>query len=256
MGYGCELFLDVNAQAAGKSRQIFCSFFSNRCVKIESNQEGVSKREVVPMNSSAQSHRISEPDTAREPAAPDRNEMTRWLLAGSGGDVRALEALLPLVYDELHRQAVCFFHRERAGHTLQPTALVNEVYLRLINQHEVNWQNRAQFFAIAAEMMRRILVSHARARQAQKRGGAVQQITLDEGLAAEPQRDLNLLALDDALTRLEQLDPEKSRMVELRFFSGLSVEETAEVMGVSPRTIDRKWQMAKAWLHREIGKAA
>jgi len=182
--------------------------------------------------------------------------VTQWLIAGSGGDARALEALLPLVYDELHRQAVRFFHRERAGHTLQPTALVNEVYLRLINQHEVNWQNRAQFFGIAAEMMRRILVSHARGRQAQKRGGAAQHITLDEGVAAEPQRDLNLLALDDALTRLEQIDPEKSRMVELRFFSGLSVAETAEVMGVSPRTIDRQWQTAKAWLYREIGKAA
>ena len=208
------------------------------------------------MNSSPQPHRISEPNTTRESAAPDKNEVTQWLIAGSGGDARALEALLPLVYDELHRQAVRFFHRERAGHTLQPTALVNEVYLRLINQHEVNWQNRAQFFGIAAEMMRRILVSHARGRQAQKRGGAAQHITLDEGVAAEPQRDLNLLALDDALTRLEQIDPEKSRMVALRFFSGLSVAETAEVMGVSPRTIDRQWQTAKAWLYREIGKAA
>jgi RNA polymerase sigma factor (TIGR02999 family) len=135
--------------------------------------------------------------------------------------------------------------------------LVNEVYLRLINQHEVNWQNRAQFFGVAAQMMRRILVSHARARDAKKRGGAAQHITLPES-AAGPQRDMNLLALDDALTRLETIDPGKSQMVELRFFSGLSVEETAEVMGVSPRTIDRQWQTAKAWLHREIsaGKAA
>jgi RNA polymerase sigma factor (TIGR02999 family) len=208
------------------------------------------------MKSSGEGRRISEPDMAGDSATPKKSEVTRWLIAGSAGDARALEALLPLVYDELHRQAVRFFNRERAGHTLQPTALVNEVYLRLINQREVNWQNRAQFFGIAAEMMRRILVSHARGRQAQKRGGAAQHITLDEGVAAEPQRDLNLLALDDALTRLEQLDPEKSRMVELRFFSGLSVEETAKVMGVSPRTIDRKWQTAKAWLHREIGKAA
>jgi RNA polymerase sigma-70 factor (ECF subfamily) len=208
------------------------------------------------MKSSDEGRRISEPDMAGDSATPKKSEVTRWLIAGSAGDARALEALLPLVYDELHRQAVRFFNRERAGHTLQPTALVNEVYLRLINQREVNWQNRAQFFGIAAEMMRRILVSHARGRQAQKRGGAAQQITLDEDVAAEPQRDLNLLALDDALTRLEQLDPEKSRMVELRFFSGLSVEETAEVMGVSPRTIDRQWQTAKAWLHREIGKAA
>ena len=208
------------------------------------------------MKSSAQDRGSSGEDTAGEAAAPDRSEVTRWLIAGSAGDARALEALLPLVYEELHRQAVRFFHRERVGHTLQPTALVNEVYLRLINQHEVNWQNRAQFFGIAAEMMRRILVSHARGRQAQKRGGAAHQITLDEGVAAAPQRDLNLLALDDALTRLEQLDPEKSQMVELRFFGGLSVGETAEVMGVSPRTIDRQWQIAKAWLHREIGKSA
>jgi RNA polymerase sigma-70 factor, ECF subfamily len=185
-------------------------------------------------------------------ATPDKGEVTRWLVAGSGGDPHALESLLPLVYEELHRQAVRFFRQERVGHTLQPTALVNEVYLRLINQHEVSWQNRAQFFGIAAQMMRRILVSHARGRAAKKRGGAAQHITLDEELAAAPQRDLNLLALDDALSRLETIDPDKSRMVELRFFSGLSVEETAEVMGVSPRTIDRQWQMAKAWLHREI----
>jgi RNA polymerase sigma-70 factor, ECF subfamily len=214
------------------------------------------KREAVPMNSSPQPHRISEKDTAGEAAAPDRSGVTRWLVAGTAGDARALEALLPLVYDELRRQAVRFFSRERAGHTLQPTALVNEVYLRLINQHEVNWQNRAQFFGIAAEMMRRILVSHARGRQAAKRGGAAQQITLEDGVVAAPQRDINLLALDDALTRLEQLDPQKSRMVELRFFTGLSVEETAQVMGVSPRTIDRQWQTAKAWLYREIGQAA
>jgi RNA polymerase sigma-70 factor (ECF subfamily) len=189
----------------------------------------------------------------KEAAIPDRSEVTRWLIAGSEGDARALESLLPLVYEELHRQAVRFFRRERAGHTLQPTALVNEVYLRLINQNKMSWQNRAQFFGIAAQMMRRVLVSHARGREANKRGGAAQHITLDEGVAAAPQRDMNLLVLDDALTRLEALDPEKGRMVELRFFTGLSVEETAEVMGVSPRTIDRQWQTAKAWLHREIG---
>jgi RNA polymerase sigma factor (TIGR02999 family) len=210
------------------------------------------------MNSSPDSRRVSEKETAGEDAAlvHTRSEVTQWLIAGSNGDAEALDHLLPLVYDELHRQAVRFFNRERAGHTLQPTALVNEVYLRLINQHDVNWQNRAQFFGIAAEMMRRILVSHARGRQAAKRGGAAQQITLDDGVAAAPQRDINLLALDEALTRLEQLDPEKSRVVELRFFTGLSVGETAEVMGVSPRTIDRQWQTAKAWLYREIGKAA
>src|SRR5437762_290531 len=183
---------------------------------------------------------------------PTRSEITQWLSVCKGGDTEALESLLPLVYEELHQQAVRAFHRERAGHTLQPTALVNEVYLRLVNQREMKWQNRAQFFGIAAQMMRRILVSHARARRAEKRGGGETRIMLDEALAPAPQRDVNLLAVDEALTRLESIDPEKSRMVELRFFSGLSVEETAEVMGVSPRTIDRQWQMAKAWLHREI----
>src|SRR5437764_992112 len=134
------------------------------------------------------------------------------------------------------------FSRERPGHTLQPTALVNEVYLRLADQHAMKWQNRAQFFGIAAQMMRRILVSHARARRAARRGGGETMITLDESLAAAPGRDVNLLALDEALQRLESIDAEKSRMVELRFFSGLSVGETAEVMCVSPRTLDRpRW---------------
>jgi RNA polymerase sigma-70 factor (ECF subfamily) len=188
----------------------------------------------------------------REVPAPSKGEITHWLAAYQSGDPDALEKLLPLVHDELHRQAMQFFSRERSGHTLQPTALVNEVYLRLVNQREANWQNRAQFFAIAAQMMRRILVSHARARQAAKRGGVEQRITLTEEVAAGPQRDVNLLALDEALKKLEAIDLEKSRMVELRFFSGLSVAETAEVMGVSPRTIDRQWQTAKAWLYREI----
>jgi RNA polymerase sigma factor (TIGR02999 family) len=192
----------------------------------------------------------------KEDAIPDKGEVTSWLIATSRGDAAALKSLAPLISEQLHRQAVRFFRRERAGHTLQPTLLVNEVYLRLINQNEVNWQNRAQFFGMAGQMMRRILVSHARARQARKRGGAAQQITLNENLAGEPQRDMNLLALDDALKKLETIDAKKSQMVELRFFSGLSVEEAAEVMGVSPRTIDRQWQTAKAWLHREISKAA
>jgi len=188
-------------------------------------------------------------------AVPSTAEITQWLVASKEGDTAALEKLLPLVYDELHRQALGFFSRERPGHTLQPTALVNDVYLRLVGQHDVSWKNRAQFFGVAAQMMRRILVSHARARRAGKRGGGEQRITLQEGLAAAPERDVNLLAVDEALTKLEAIDPEKSRMVELRFFSGMSVEETAEVMGVSPRTIDRQWQTAKAWLYREISEA-
>jgi RNA polymerase sigma-70 factor (ECF subfamily) len=188
----------------------------------------------------------------KELPASSKGEITRWLAAYQGGDSAAIEKLLPLVYDELHRQAVRFLSRERAGHTLQPTALVNEVYLRLVDQRQATWQNRAQFFAIAAQMMRRILVSHARARQAAKRGGPDQRITLAEDVAVSPQRDVNLLALDEALKKLEAIDLEKSRMVELRFFSGLSVAETAEVMGVSPRTVDRQWQTVKAWLYREI----
>jgi RNA polymerase sigma-70 factor (ECF subfamily) len=199
--------------------------------------------------------RAETPQPGGEMAMPSRREITQWLAACEGGDSEALERLLPLVYDELHRQAVRFFSRERAGHTLQPTALVNEVYLRLVDQREVKWQNRAQFFGIAAQMMRRILVSHARTRRAAKRGGGEQRITLEEGMAQAPERDFNLLALDEVLSKLETMDPEKSRMVELRFFSGLSVEETAAVMGVSPRTIDRQWQTAKAWLHREMAAA-
>lgn len=186
--------------------------------------------------------------------APAQTHITELLVAWGGGDREALDRLLPLVYDELHRQAERYLSRERRGHTLQPTALVNEVYLRLVDQRQASWRNRAQFFGVAAQMMRRILVSHARARRAGKRRGDEQRITLDEVLAPAPQRDVNLLALDEALTRLEEIDPGKSRMVELRFFSGLSVEETAEVMGVSPRTIDRQWQTVKAWLHREMSR--
>jgi RNA polymerase sigma factor (TIGR02999 family) len=181
-----------------------------------------------------------------------KGRLTDLLIAWNAGDREALESLLPLVYDELHRQAARRLRRERPGHTLQPTALVHEVYLRLVDQRRVSWQNRTQFFGVAAQMMRRILVSHARERRAQKRGGADTRFTLDEGLLATPQRDVQLLALDAALSRLEAIDAEKSRLVELRFFSGLSIEETAEVMGVSPRTVDRQWQTAKAWLHREM----
>jgi RNA polymerase sigma-70 factor (ECF subfamily) len=204
---------------------------------------------------SEESLESGEDDLVDERDLPSRTDVTQWLAHCKDGDKQALESLLPLVYDELHRQAVRAFRRERAGHTLQPTALVNEVYLKLVDQHKTDWQNRAQFFGVAAQMMRRILVSHARARRADKRGGGDARITLQEGVVAAPQRELNLLAVDEALTKLEAIDPEKSRMVELRFFSGLSVEETAAVLGVSPRTVDRQWQTAKAWLHRELRAA-
>jgi RNA polymerase sigma factor (TIGR02999 family) len=187
---------------------------------------------------------------------PTQSQITDLLVAWGDGDETALERLFPLVYDELRRLAAANLRRERSDHTLQPTALVNEVYLRLIDQQRVGWQNRAQFFGVAAQMMRRILVSHARGRKAAKRGGGIQQITLKDELAVSSQRDVNLLALDDALTKLEAIDPEKSRLVELRFFSGLTVPETAEVMAVSPRTVDRQWQTAKAWLYREIARSS
>ena len=187
---------------------------------------------------------------------PTQAQITDLLVAWGDGDQAALERLFPLVYDELRRLAAFYLRRERSDHTLQPTALVNEVYLRLVDQRRVGWQNRAQFFGVAAQMMRRILVSHARSRHAAKRGGSDQRITLQDELAVTDQRDVNLLALDDALTKLEAIDPEKSKLVELRFFSGLTVPETAEVMSISPRTVDRQWQTAKAWLYREIARSS
>jgi RNA polymerase sigma factor (TIGR02999 family) len=187
---------------------------------------------------------------------PTQAQITDLLIAWGDGDQAALERLFPLVYDELRRVAAFYLRRERSDHTLQPTALVNEVYLRLFDQRRVGWQNRAQFFGVAAQLMRRILVSHARSRHAAKRGGSDQRITLQDELAVTDQRDVNLLALDDALSKLETIDPEKSKLVELRFFSGLTVPETAEVMSISPRTVDRQWQTAKAWLYREIARSS
>jgi RNA polymerase sigma-70 factor (ECF subfamily) len=162
---------------------------------------------------------------------------------------------MPLVNQELRRLAKRYMFGERAGHTLQTTALVNEAYLRLVNSRRVNWQNRAHFFAISAQLMRRILVDHARARGYQKRGGGVPKVTLDEALVGPEEKGRNLVALDDALTALAEVDLRKSKVVELRFFGGLSVEETAEVLKVSPETVMRDWRLAKAWLAREMGKS-
>jgi len=184
-------------------------------------------------------------------------DVTRLLQDWSNGDARALEALMPLVYGELHRLASRYLSRERPGHTLQSTALVHEAYLRLIGQRDVRWQNRSHFFGVAAQMIRRILVDHARAHQAAKRGAGAVKLSLDEALAAsENQPDLDLLALDDALNRLAEIDPQQGRIVELRYFAGLSIEETAEVLHISPATVKRDWVMAKAWLFREITGAA
>ncbi len=182
------------------------------------------------------------------------NEVTQLLVAWSEGDQTALEKLVPLVYDELHRLARRYMRRERARHTLQTTALVNEAYLRLVDLKRVRWQNRAHFFAVSAQVMRRILVDFARSRRYQKRGGSAFQVSFERALNIGEQRDTDLVALDDALGALAEVDPRKSKVVELRFFGGLSVEDTAHVLKVSPDTVMRDWKMAKVWLLRELSR--
>jgi len=171
----------------------------------------------------------------------------------SMGDKPALDDLMPVVYDELRRLAQHYLSRERAGHTLQTTALVHEAYLRLVDQNSVNWQNRAQFFGIAAQMMRRILINHARERNAQKRHGYATRISLDDAVGLFEKRELDLVALDEALNELAALDPQQTQIVELRFFGGLTIEEVAEVLGISPATTKRDWDSAKLWLRRQLG---
>jgi RNA polymerase sigma factor (TIGR02999 family) len=188
-------------------------------------------------------------------AGPPSQGVTALLLAWSQGEQTALENLVPLVYAELRRVARRHMYRERPGHTLQTTALVNEAYLRLIDARQVHWQNRAHFFAVSAQLMRRILVDFARSKHYLKRGGGAQKVAFDEALVASPEQGQDLVALDYALTALALTDARKSRVVELRFFGGLSVEETAEVLKVSPDTVMRDWKLAKAWLAREMGKA-
>jgi RNA polymerase sigma factor (TIGR02999 family) len=184
------------------------------------------------------------------------NQVTRWLLEWSGGDQAALDQLMPVVYAELHRVAVSYLRREPAGHTLQPTALVHEAYLRLVEESRVDWHSRAHFFGAAARLMRQILVDHARRRNAVKRGGGALKVTVSEASASYAPPDLDLLALDHALTELAALDPQQSRVVEMRFFGGLSIEETAEVLAVSPTTVKRDWTTAKAFLRRKLKTAA
>ncbi len=186
------------------------------------------------------------------PEATDTNDVTDLLLAWSGGDRDALDKLLPMVLRDLRRQASAYLHRERVGHTLQPTALVNEVYMRLVDQNRAQWKSRAHFFAVAAQLMRRILVDHARAHRADKRGGWAHMVTLDEALDAAPEEALDLIALDDALEVLAKLDARQSRVVELRYFAGLTIEETATVLGVTHATISRDWRNARLWLLREL----
>ena len=183
--------------------------------------------------------------------------VTELLRAWTAGEKAALDQLIPVVYDELRRQAARYLRRELPGHTLQTTALVNEAYVRLVDQKNVHWQNRAHFFGISAQLMRRILVDHARAKHRAKRGGSDLRVTLDEATAVVRDREIDLVALDEALNRLAKIDLQQSRVVELRFFSGLNVEETAEALRVSPATVKRDWSVAKAWLYREIsGKRA
>lgn len=185
--------------------------------------------------------------------AETRN-ITQLLCAWSEGDKTALDALIPVVYDELRRQASRYLRRERPGHTLQTTALINEAYLRLIDQRTMRWQNRAQFFGIAAQLMRRILVDHARAKHRAKRGGSDIRISLTDATSVTKEPDLDLVELDEALNKLAEIDPQQSKIVELRFFSGLNVEETAAALNISPATVKRDWSVAKAWLHREINQ--
>jgi RNA polymerase sigma-70 factor, ECF subfamily len=185
-------------------------------------------------------------------AVPSSVEVTQLLRAWGQGDEAALARLVPLVEAELHRLAHRYMSREKPGHTLQTTALVNEVYLRLVDIAQVSWQDRAHFFAISARMMRRILTDFARSRNYQKYGGAAVHVTFDEALAVSEKQDAEIVAIDEALVALAAVDPRKSQVVELRFFGGLSVEETAEVLKISEKTVKRDWRFAKAWLHQVL----
>jgi RNA polymerase sigma-70 factor, ECF subfamily len=183
---------------------------------------------------------------------PPTHEVTQLLKAWTGGDEQALEKLTPMVYRQLHQVAQCYMAGERSDHTLQTTALVNEVYLRLVDCRQVRWRDRAHFFAVSAQLMRRILVDFARSRGYQKRGAGIARMSLDEAPSVGNEPDANIVALDDALKTLAAIDDRESKVVELRFFGGLSVEETAEVLGVSSDTVLREWRLARAWLMREL----
>ncbi|MGC2238169.1 MAG: sigma-70 family RNA polymerase sigma factor [Pyrinomonadaceae bacterium] len=190
-----------------------------------------------------------------EDSAQNSPRITQMLKQWSEGNQQVLDQILPLVYEELRRQASRYLRREREGHTLQTTALINEAYLKLIDQKNVDWQNRSHFFAIAAQAMRRILVDYARERHREKRGGAAENLPIEEAaFVVSREKSVDLVALDEALTRLARFDERQARVVELRYFSGLSIDETAEVLNVSNVTVRRDWNLAKAWLHREISK--
>ena len=183
---------------------------------------------------------------------PESQDVTRLLIELTNGNEEAASKLIPLVYNELHKLAKRHMRRERSDHTLQATALVNEAYLKLVEPRSVHWQSRAHFFAIAAQTMRRILIDHARNHLCEKRGGGQKMFVLDEALVFSPERSLELLRLEESLVRLGKLDPRQSKIVELRFFTGLTVEETAEALRISPKTVKRDWRVAKAWLHGDL----
>jgi RNA polymerase sigma factor (TIGR02999 family) len=187
---------------------------------------------------------------------PPPNEITERLIAWGAGDRAALDQLLPVVYQELRRMAGNYLRQENPGHTLQPTALVHEAWLRLIDQARVDWRNRAQFFGVAAQMMRRILVDHAKAKHREKRGGDAVKLSLDDVINLSRERAADLIALDDALDELTRVDERKSRVVELRYFGGFTVEEIAQILEVSPETVMRDWKLAKAWLYQQIRQEA
>lgn len=188
--------------------------------------------------------------------ADPSEQITELLVRWRGGDQVAFDALLPLVYSELRQIAQHYLQRERSDHTLQSTALVHEAYVRLVGNKVPQWQDRAHFFGVAARVMRQILVEYARSHQAAKRGGGAYKITLEEGLQAPQPVDVDVIMLDDALKQLASLDPQQSHIVELRFFAGLSIEDTSEVLGISPSTVSREWTSARAWLHREISRGS
>jgi RNA polymerase sigma factor (TIGR02999 family) len=183
-------------------------------------------------------------------------DVTQLLSRWSAGDRAALDSLVPVVYRELRRMAARYLRHERSHHTLQPTALVHEAFLKLVGQRDVRWQNRAHFFGVAAQLIRRVLVDYARERAAAKRGGGVERLPLEDALAIGASNQIDIIAVDDALNRLAVVDPDQVRLVELRFFGGLTIEETAEVLGWSSGSVKREWTVARAWLQREISGAA
>ncbi len=195
---------------------------------------------------------MADPEEPRNAPVGPPGEVTALLIAWSAGDREALEKQVPLVYADLRSRAEGYLRKERSGHTLQPTALVNEAYLKLVDQTRVKWQNRTHFYAVASRAMREVLVDYARRHRAGKRGSGETRVAFEEGMMATPEKSLDLLALDMALDRLARLDERQSRLVEMRVFAGLTIDETAEALGISAATVSREWKHAETWLHREI----